>query len=213
MRWITYLARRDAAPPSFRVLPWPWTGDEVKSPLKIMKSRFRFFWLSLALIPCTFGADAAASTSEQNWPGWRGPLANGVAPLGNPPVNWSETNNVKWKVKIPGRGSATPIVWGNQVFVQTAIPTGRKIEAAIKQLAPPLTNSTGGDQPREGRRGGRAGGGGPMGGGKPTEVYQFALLSRPRDWQDAVAENRPRRTAPRGSSRRRRHLRLLVTID
>lgn len=161
-----------------------------------MKSRFRFFWLSLALISCTWGADAASLASEQNWPGWRGPLANGVAPQGNPPVNWSETNNVKWKVKIPGRGSATPIVWGNKVFVQTAIPTGRKIEAAIKQLAPPLTNSTGGDQPREGRRGGRAGGGGPMGGGKPTEVYQFALLCLDREtgktlWQKTAREELP----------------------
>src|SRR6266478_3980124 len=52
------------------------------------------------LAACT--APAAASTAEQNWPQWRGPLQNGVAPHANPPVTWSETNNIKWKVKIPG---------------------------------------------------------------------------------------------------------------
>jgi len=85
------------------------------------------------LAVCT--AQAAASTADQNWPQWRGPLQNGVAPHANPPVTWSETNNIKWKVKIPGSGSATPIVWDDRVFVQTAIPTGKKIE-------PPATETS-----------------------------------------------------------------------
>src|SRR5688572_13974363 len=54
---------------------------------------------------------AAAPSAEQNWPQWRGPLASGVAPAANPPVTWSEQSNMKWKVKLPGSGSATPIVW------------------------------------------------------------------------------------------------------
>ena len=74
-------------------------------------------------------AAAAASAPDQNWPQWRGPLQNGVAPTANPPTTWSETNNVKWKVKIPGSGQATPIIWDNRVFIQTAIPTGKKAEA------------------------------------------------------------------------------------
>jgi outer membrane protein assembly factor BamB len=64
-----------------------------------------------------------AGDFENNWAAWRGPLSNGVAPNSNPPVSWSENSNVKWKTAIPGKGYSTPIVWGNQVFVTTAIET------------------------------------------------------------------------------------------
>src|SRR4029453_12062489 len=74
-----------------------------------------------------------AAAGESNWPQWRGPLANGVAPQGNPPTTWSETENVKWKVKIPGRGTGTPIIWGNQIFIQTAIATGKKVEPPVEK--------------------------------------------------------------------------------
>lgn len=60
-----------------------------------------------------------------NWHHWRGPNADGTAPNADPPVSWSATKNIKWKAELPGRGSATPIVWGDQVFVVTAIDTGR----------------------------------------------------------------------------------------
>ena len=80
--------------------------------------------LSLAGSLAFAAVAAAASAPDQNWPQWRGPLQTGVAPAANPPVTWSETNNVKWKVKIPGGGQATPIIWDNWVFIQTAIPTG-----------------------------------------------------------------------------------------
>lgn len=59
------------------------------------------------------------------WPHWRGPLANGTAPLADPPITWDEKTNVKWKTPLPGRGSATPIVWGDCVFVAAAVDTGR----------------------------------------------------------------------------------------
>ena len=49
-------------------------------------------------------AAAAAPAPNQNWPQWRGPQQTGVAPTANPPATWSETNNVKWKVKLPGSG-------------------------------------------------------------------------------------------------------------
>lgn len=54
---------------------------------------------------------AAASPAEQYWPQWRGPFMTGLAPHATPPVEWSETKNVGWKVEIPGKGSATPVVW------------------------------------------------------------------------------------------------------
>lgn len=69
-------------------------------------------------------ADAAETATPvlDNWPAWRGPLANGIAPRADPPTTWSETQHVRWKVEIPGRGSATPVVWNDTVYVLTAIP-------------------------------------------------------------------------------------------
>jgi outer membrane protein assembly factor BamB len=84
---------------------------------------------------CFFALLAVANTSRaedapDNWPHWRGPLANGTAPKGDPPTQWDAKTNIKWKAPLPGRGSATPIIWGDQVFVVTAIDTGRPAAAA-----------------------------------------------------------------------------------
>lgn len=70
-------------------------------------------------------AVAADPATEANWHQFRGPLASGVAPQGNPPTEWSETKNVRWKAEIPGVGSSTPIVWNDKVFLLTAIETDR----------------------------------------------------------------------------------------
>jgi outer membrane protein assembly factor BamB len=78
------------------------------------------------LIACAWAtAGVARGEGLDNWPHWRGPLANGTAPKGDPPVTWDATTNVKWKADLPGRGSATPIVWGDRVFVVTAVKTDR----------------------------------------------------------------------------------------
>ena len=63
-----------------------------------------------------------------NWPQWRGPLATGMAPHGDPPLKWDEKTNIKWKVALPGRGSSTPAVWGSKVFVQAVEDTGRQAD-------------------------------------------------------------------------------------
>jgi outer membrane protein assembly factor BamB len=68
------------------------------------------------------------SPAAENWPHWRGPLANGFAPKGNPPVEWDAKKNVRWRVPVPGRGTSTPIIWENQVFLLTAVDTGRKAD-------------------------------------------------------------------------------------
>jgi outer membrane protein assembly factor BamB len=62
--------------------------------------------------------------SEKFWPQWRGPFASGVSKSANPPAEWSETKNVRWKVEIPGRGSSSPVVWGDRLFVLSAVPIG-----------------------------------------------------------------------------------------
>lgn len=61
--------------------------------------------------------------SEKYWAQWRGPFATGVAPHGNPPVEWSETKNIRWKIQVPGKGHSTPIIWGDRLFITTAIET------------------------------------------------------------------------------------------
>ena len=66
---------------------------------------------------------AVPADDEQFWTQWRGPLMTGVAPQGNPPVEWAEDKNVVWKIEIPGRGKSSPVVWDDRVMVTTAIPT------------------------------------------------------------------------------------------
>ena len=71
----------------------------------------------VALLIVLMGPAALAD----NWGHWRGPTGNGVAPTATPPTDWSSTKNVKWKVAVPGIGSSSPVIWGDQVFVTTAV--------------------------------------------------------------------------------------------
>lgn len=64
---------------------------------------------------------AAAASADSNWPRWRGPRMNGVAQDANPPVDWSESKNVVWKIRLPGHGSSTPILWDERLYVLTAV--------------------------------------------------------------------------------------------
>ncbi|MCE9534555.1 MAG: PQQ-like beta-propeller repeat protein [Planctomycetes bacterium] len=89
-------------------------------------------WIVLAQILGLAISTAKAGDFEteklNNWHHWRGPLATGVAPKGDPPTNWDDKTNIKWKAELVGKGSATPIVWGDRVFVVTAMATDRKAE-------------------------------------------------------------------------------------
>ena len=69
------------------------------------------------------GRGTEASTLD-NWPQWRGPLANGVAPHANPPTHWSESNNIRWKIPLLGQGHSSPIVFGDSVYLTAAVPVG-----------------------------------------------------------------------------------------
>lgn len=59
--------------------------------------------------------------SAANWPQWRGPDGSGISTEKNLPASWTPKTNIKWKAAIPGRGHSSPIVWGNRVFVTTAV--------------------------------------------------------------------------------------------
>lgn len=65
--------------------------------------------------------NSTAAVSASNWPQWRGPDGSGVSTEKNLPTEWSATKNIKWKTPIPGRSHSSPIVWGNKVFITTAI--------------------------------------------------------------------------------------------
>jgi len=78
----------------------------------------------LVLVTPLIRATEPATENDQNWTQWRGPNSNGNAHQNNPPTEWSETKNIKWKTAIPGKGSSSPIIWENQIFITTAIPTG-----------------------------------------------------------------------------------------
>ncbi|MET0554861.1 MAG: PQQ-binding-like beta-propeller repeat protein [Vicinamibacteria bacterium] len=71
------------------------------------------------------------------WAQWRGPLGSGEAPKARPPVEWSETKNVRWKVAVPGQGKSTPVVWGDLVFVTSAVPSAKALEARPIAAAAP----------------------------------------------------------------------------
>ena len=78
-----------------------------------------------ALFARTAEADEAAGP---HWPQWRGPLGTGEAPDADPPVEWSEIKNIRWKAALPGLGHSTPVVWGDRIFLTTAVPYGARVE-------------------------------------------------------------------------------------
>jgi outer membrane protein assembly factor BamB len=74
--------------------------------------------------------DAQQRPEDRFWGQWRGPQMKGVSPTANPPVQWSETQNIRWKTEIPGRGSSSPVVWGDRVYLLTAVPVGVSADAS-----------------------------------------------------------------------------------
>lgn len=83
----------------------------------------------LASISLGLALVVSASAVSENWARWRGPEGTGVAPEGNPPLTWSETENVKWKVPMPDNGDCTPIIWEDKIFIQVAVPMEAGAEA------------------------------------------------------------------------------------
>ncbi len=58
-----------------------------------------------------------------NWPAWRGADGSGIAAEGDFPIQWGPEKNIKWKVETPGKGHSSPVIWGDKIFITTAIPT------------------------------------------------------------------------------------------
>ena len=96
--------------------------------------------LSACLLLIAIPMPAFGESFADNWHQWRGPNATGVSPTADPPVAWSEKENVKWKVAIEGQGTSTPIIWNAKVFVLTAINTGVKDPSIPDPEDQPKTN-------------------------------------------------------------------------
>ena len=155
-------------------------------------SRFLPAFVSLCLPAFSGGAD---------WSQWRGPAGTGVASE-SAPTTWSDTENVKWKAEIPGRGVSTPVAWGDRLFVTTAVPIrgeeakpsdeeGQADEKDQFALRPPQ-GQDGGMQGRR-RRGGMRGDDGPP---PPQLVHDFTVLCLDRKSGDILWKKVLRREKP-----------------
>jgi outer membrane protein assembly factor BamB len=94
--------------------------------------------LTVTAWPALAGGNIPAKTNLNllaEWPQWRGPLATGVAPLAQPPVRWSETQHVRWKIPLPGKGHSSPVITGSNIFLTAAVPVG-EAQAPVYDHAP-----------------------------------------------------------------------------
>ncbi|MBC8002764.1 MAG: PQQ-like beta-propeller repeat protein [Opitutaceae bacterium] len=106
------------------------------------------------------------------WAQWRGPMANGVSPTANPPTEWSETKNIRWKIPLPGKAHSSPIVFGDRVYLLAAVPVGPELKP-VYDSAPGVHDSV------------------PV-----TQRHQFVVLALSRQdgkivWQKSVHEEFP----------------------
>ncbi len=127
-----------------------------------------------------FTAGVSEGSDPEYWPTWRGPNMMGISAEGNPPVKWSESENIKWKVKLTGDGSnSSPIIWKDKIIFQTAVDTNRKGKDAPKN--------------EEGSKGGGRRG---FGGKKPSNIFKFSVVCLDRKtgklvWEKTVSEIHP----------------------
>lgn len=135
--------------------------------------------ISVGLLTALGLVDVYGDSGGDYWPMWRGPDATGAARKGNPPLTWSETKNIKWKVKLPGQGTSSPVIWGDRIFFLTAIETDKKGSPTAQSAA------QGGGRRR------------PFHGGRPpTNVYKFDIVCLDRKtgrllWQKTAREELP----------------------
>ena len=119
----------------------------------------------------SFHAAFQTAPAERHWPQWRGPQGTGVSRTATPPTEWSETKNVRWKVEVPGRGSGTPVVWGDRLYVLTAVPVGVAADAQHTAL-----------------------------GGKPLVAHRYVVLAIDRKTGKTIWEQTAREEAPHEAS-------------
>jgi outer membrane protein assembly factor BamB len=125
---------------------------------------------ALGLAAALLGGPARA----ENWPQFRGPESSGVSQEERVPLEWSSTRNVRWKVEIPGLGWSSPVVWGDRVFVTTAVGS-----AEAEKEPPKKGLYLGGKRPP-----------------RPETTYRWEILCLERAsgktlWQEVAVERKP----------------------
>ncbi len=150
------------------------------------KSVVRFF---CAAIIAAASSGLQAQEASSNWGHFRGPDGNGASETAKPPVSWSkDSENLKWKIAVPGKGHSSPIIWGDKVILMTAVDTKKTADGNKAPEAKAEPPRAGGRQ-----RGGRRGG---MRGKPPTTVHEFWVMCFNRNdgsevWKTKVNEAVP----------------------
>jgi outer membrane protein assembly factor BamB len=78
---------------------------------------------------------AVEGEGAKYWPRWRGPSGQGIVADTGYPDSWSATENVQWKVAVPGSGNSSPIVWSDRIFLTTAYSGGSKLSVLAFRLS------------------------------------------------------------------------------
>ena len=77
----------------------------------------------MQLLPLLLSLGSASTLVAGNWPAWRGPNGDGLCTEKNLPTKWSATENIAWKIELPGPGQSTPVVWSDRIFLTQARPS------------------------------------------------------------------------------------------
>lgn len=80
-------------------------------------------WSGAVVVTLVGLAISINSVRAENWPQWRGPKNNGISNETNTPTKWSKTENIAWRLPMPGPAGATPAVWGERIFL-TSVDKG-----------------------------------------------------------------------------------------
>src|SRR5262245_49118123 len=84
---------------------------------------------SRQLVCLTFAGllTAVGIARAENWPQWRGPRNDGISSEKNVPLEWSRSENVAWRLKLPNRAGATPVVWGDRIFLTSPAEDDKRL--------------------------------------------------------------------------------------
>lgn len=128
-----------------------------------------------AVILLAAAAFAASNrVKPDDWARWRGPGNTGVA-RGDAPTAWSDKENLAWKIAIPGKGHSSPVIWGDKIFITTAVPVGPIPAEGAAPVPPPPPPVNSGKGPGKGGFG-KKGGGGMRPGGLLVD-HEFTVMA------------------------------------
>ncbi len=150
-------------------------------------------YAALLAVAAAFAANTRSKPDD--WAHWRGPEGTGVA-RGDAPLKWSPTENVAWKIAIPGKGHSSPVVWGDKIFLTTAVPIGPiPAEGAAPPPPPPPPPPPDGGRKGPGKGGFAKKGGGMRPGGLLVD-HEFTVLAFNRKdgkllWKQVAVVEKP----------------------